>query len=279
MARPVREIAIIIILIGGGLVILFSASSERSPLTEILYPIMRPAQEPIAAIHRRLKSVKDGYVELLRVHDENKSLKDQLRNLNRERASLISAQSENRRLKKLLNLKANHDLPSLVAQVIGEDASGWHRTLIINKGSDDGVQLDMAVAAADGILGRINRSSSDASQVLLMTDPGLAVDCRVVRTRDRGILTGSLERQCILRYIDPKSAIAAGDDLVTSGLDGIFPKGLPVGRVESVRKGPQGLFLEAWVAPYANFSEIEEVIVILGPKAGFDLQPGLEEKR
>ena len=117
------------------------------------------------------------------------------------------------------------------------------------------------------------------AQVLLISDPNLSLDCRVVRTRDRGILKGSLDRGCVLRYISIKSQVEPGDELETSGLDGVFPRGLTVGRIDSVRSGDQGMFLEAHVIPAANLSAIEEVLVILASRGGFDIRPGLEDKR
>jgi len=141
------------------------------------------------------------------------------------------------------------------------------------------VHPDMPVTVAEGLVGRVVNSSSDMSRVLLLTDPNHSVDCRVASTRDRGVLSGSLERGCILRYIHLKSRIRPGDEVVTSGLDGIFPRGLPVGKVETVEKGSQGLFLEARVIPAVDFSEIEEVLVILGQRGGFDIRPGMEDKR
>ena len=113
----------------------------------------------------------------------------------------------------------------------------------------------------------------------MITDPNLSVDCRVARTRDRGVLNGYLDRECIIRYVDLKARIREGDEVVTSGLDGVFPKELPVGKVSQVRSDPQGLFLEALVTPAANFAEIEEVLVILGKRSGFDIRPGLEDGR
>ena len=116
------------------------------------------------------------------------------------------------------------------------------------------------------------------SQVILLTDPDLSVGCRIARTRDRGILTGSLDNGCVLRYVNLDSKMRPGDEVVTSGLDGIFPRGLPIGRVESITDGDQGLFLEARVVPAVNLGEIEEVLVIVGRRGGFDIRPGLETK-
>lgn len=241
--------------------------------------MLRPVQQVIFAVHSRGANLWKGYIALTNVRAEDEALKEEIRRLRRENAMLQSKESENRRLAKLLDLKTRYEYPSLVAQIVGEDATGWYRTMFINRGSEDGVGAEMAVTVAQGIVGRVVKTTHDMSRVLLLTDPNLTVDCRVARTRDRGLLSGSLERGCVLRYINLKSGIAAGDEVVTSGLDGIFPRGLPVGKIESVRKGAQGLFLEAIVIPAVDFPEIEEVLVILGRKGGFDVQPGLEGKR
>jgi rod shape-determining protein MreC len=281
MPRSIRDIAIVLLLIGGGLLILFSSPKESEPgiVSRVVYTALRPVQQVIFTVHSRVTNLWKGYIALTNVRAENQTLTEEIRRLRRENAVLQSKESENRRLAKLLDLKTRYEYPSLVAQVVGEDATGWYKSIFVNRGSEDGVGCDMAVTVAQGIVGRVVKTTHDMSRVLLLTDPNLSVDCRVARTRDRGLLSGSLERGCILRYINLKSGIAAGDEVVTSGLDGVFPRGLPVGKIEKVRKGAQGLFLEALVTPAVDLSEIEEVLVILGPKGGFDIQPGLEGKR
>lgn len=281
MPRSIRDIAFVLMLIGGGLVILISSGKgpEAGPVNRVLYSLFQPLSQGVTSAGESVTRVWQSYGALVGIRAENEALREDIRKLKQERAGLINLESENRRLRKLLDLKAQHELPALVAQVIGEDATGWFRTFVINRGSDDGVIPDMAVTAAEGIVGRVVRGSKNMSQVLLITDPGHSADCRIVRTRDRGILNGSLEKGCILRFINLQSEIRTGDEVVTSGLDGVFPKGLMIGRVESVRRADQGLFLEARVKPVVNTNDLEEVIVVLGRKGGFDIQPGLEERR
>jgi rod shape-determining protein MreC len=281
MPRTVRDIAIVLILIGGGLIILFSSPREpqSGSISRTVYSVIRPFQQAIFSVHFRVKSAWNSYVSLVDVQVENQALKDEIVKLRQENGELLNKEIENKRLKKLLQLKNRNEFPMIASQVMGEDALGWYRTLFINRGSEDGVAPEMPVVVAEGVVGRIMKTSTDMSRVLLLTDPNLALDCRVVRTRDRGVVTGSLERGCTLRYIPINSDVKPGDQIVTSGLDGIFPRGLAVGHVESVRKGAQGLFLEAQIKPAVNFSDIEEVLVILSQKAGFDVRPGLEDKR
>jgi rod shape-determining protein MreC len=281
MPRSIRDVAILLLLIGGGLLIFFSSPKEpeAGPVSRAVYTVLRPFQQVIFTAHSRARNIWHGYIAVVNARAENVTLKEEIARLKRESLVLQNKESENRRLAKLLDLKTRYEFPSLVAQVVGEDAVGWYKTLFINRGSEDGVAPDMPVTVAQGIVGRVVKTSTDMARVLLLTDPSLTVDCRVTRTRDRGLLSGSLERGCVLRHVNLKSGIAPGDELVTSGLDGVFPRGLAVGTVESVRKGAQGMFLEAHVVPAVDFSEIEEVLVILAPKGGFDIQPGLEGKR
>jgi len=280
MPRSIRDIAIIIVLIGGSLLLLFSSSKrpDSGLVSGFLYGLLRPLEQGVFGLHKGISEAWSTYVGLIDVKKENQELKEEIRKLKRDKATLSAKESENIRLKRLLNIKTIHEFPSLVAQVIGEDASGWYRTFFINRGSEDGVRSGMPIIAPEGVVGRVVRTSANMSQVLLVIDPNLSLDCRVARTRDRGVLKGSLDGGSILRYINLKSQVEPGDEVVTSGLDGVFPVGLPVGTIKSVRTGDQGLFLEATVTPSADLSSVEEVLVILGSRGGFDIQPGLEEK-
>jgi rod shape-determining protein MreC len=280
MPRSIRDTAIVLLLIAGGLLILFSSekSSGGNVVSRALYTIVSPVQRIVFAAHSQARHVWSSYIDLVSLKETNRMLKQELLDLRRQNAALLRDEQENRRLRKLLKLKAHHEFPSVVAQVIGEDAVGWYRTFFINRGSEDGVRPFMAVTAAEGVVGRVARTSREMSQVVLVTDPNLAVDCRVARTRDRGVLTGSTEKKCVLRYLRPDSDVRPDDEVVTSGLDGIFPRGLRVGRVESVTRDEQRLFDEARVIPAVNFSEIEEVLVILGDQGGFDIRSEMEER-
>lgn len=259
---------------------MFSSAGEgdAGPVSSVIYAALRPAQELVSGVRSELHGIWTKYVALVAVQEENSELKEEIAALRRERAVLVREERENRRLKKLLRLQEDYEFPSIVAGVIGEDAVGWYRAFFINRGSDDSVVAGMPTTVATGVVGRVIKSSATVSKVLLITDPGFSLDCRVGRTRDRGVLSGHLDGKCILRYVSLQSTMKAGDDVVTSGLGGVFPKGLKVGTIESVRPGPHGLFLEAAVIPAVDFSTVEEVLVIMGLRGGFDIRPGLEDR-
>ncbi len=170
---------------------------------------------------------------------------------------------QNTRLRKLLAFVDELDRPALPAQVIGEDASNWARTIIIDKGIAAGLRNGLPVVAAQGVVGRIIKIAPNSARVLLITDASSAIATLVQRTRTRGITRGrgtNLSIDYALRDAD----IQAGDLLVTSGMGGVFPKGLPLALVESVEKDQFSLFQRVQAKPTVDFSYLEEVMVIVG---------------
>jgi rod shape-determining protein MreC len=149
------------------------------------------------------------------------------------------------------------------AEVIGKDPSPWFKTIIIDKGKDDGVGKGMAVVIPEGIAGQIMDVSSRYSKVLLIIDPNSAVDVMVQRTRARGIIKGGPAGRCHIKYVLRKQDVSVGDQIISSGLDGVFPKGLAVGHVSGVIKRNSGIFQEVTVTPHIDFEKLEEVLVVL----------------
>lgn len=244
--------------------------------SRILFTIYEPVLNLVGSITRSASGAWDHYIALTRVSRENERRQKEISELREQLNRLRNHEQENARLRKLLDLKAGYRFPTLAAQVIGEDVTGYYRSVFINRGSADGALKDMPIVVATGLVGRITRSSSGMAQALLIIDPALSVDCRVVRTRDRAILSGAMERGCALRFIDRSSTVRKGDSVVTSGLDGVFPKGLMIGEIREVGKASGGLFLEAEVKPSVDFSKLEEVLVILRIQRGFDIGPDTE---
>jgi rod shape-determining protein MreC len=275
MARPTRDIALALLLAGVGLMVLFSSLGDQggSFSSRVLYRVFGPVLSGVSSISRSLGDAWEHYVALTRVSKENERLRREKAEMSEKLTALTNLERENIRLRKLLSLKSGYRFPALAAQVIGEDVTGRYRSIFINRGSSEGVLKDMPVAVAQGLVGRILESSPGMAQALLIIDPALSVDCRVVRTRDRGILSGALDGDCILRHIDKTSTIRPSDKVITSGLDGVFPKGLLVGTVEQVRKSAGGLFIEANVRASVDFSKLEETLVILSKRGGFDIGP------
>lgn len=183
----------------------------------------------------------------------------------RLRAELATAQEfryENERLRRLLGFAALQSRRSVAARVIAEDASSWFRTVEIDRGWEDGVVEGLPVANAAGLLGRVVRSSAHSARVLLITDASSAVAVLVQDQRARGVCRGQ-GGGLALDYALVQDEIQVGDGVVTSGLGGVFPKGLVVGYVRSVKREQFGLFQTVEVEPAVDFAHIEEVLVLL----------------
>ncbi|MEE4352909.1 MAG: rod shape-determining protein MreC [Desulfatiglans sp.] len=204
-----------------------------------------------------------NYFYLVNLHNENRELKEDVDYLRMENSRYREMLATHERLKELLQFKQTINWPVLAAQVIGLDPTGWFRSIIIDKGEKAGVRLNMPVVNAYGVVGRIVSVSPGYSKILLIIDQNSAVDCLVQRSRDRGMLKGLSTEVCQLDYVDKSDYVALGDAIVTSGLGGVFPRGLPIGTVISVREVSGELFKDIKITPTVDFSRLEEVLVIL----------------
>ncbi|MCS7172202.1 MAG: rod shape-determining protein MreC [Armatimonadetes bacterium] len=199
-------------------------------------------------------------IRALRV--ENARLRAEVEHLRRRLADLEEARSEVVRLRRLLDLRAELPTATLAARVVARDPDTWFATVLINRGGRHGVRRHDVVVTAEGLVGRVLEVYPTASRVLLVSDPRSAVGVLVQRTRDPAIVEGQAGPLLRLRYLPRDATARPGDVLVTSGLGGVFPRGLRVGIIRSVLKG--GLFLEAEVVPAADLSRLEEVLLLVG---------------
>ena len=205
----------------------------------------------------------EDYFHLVDVHQENRRLKLELDSLKRENGLYKELVATHERLRDLLSFKEAVSRPAVAAQVVGLDPTGWFQSVVINKGTNAGIKLDMPVVNASGVVGRIVSVSPNYAKVLLIIDQNSAVDCLVQRSRDRGMVRGQSAQVCRLDYMVKSGSVKEGDGVITSGLGRVFPKGLPVGTILSVKEGDGALFKEIAVTPAVDFSKLEEVLVIL----------------
>src|SRR5258706_5308901 len=197
---------------------------------------------------------------LFRRSAEIERLEERITTLEQQTVRLEEAEQENRRLRDLLAFRERLAGEVLAAAVIGRDATGLARTLTIDRGERDGIVKGAAVLAPAGVVGQVFLASPHAARVLLITDHNSGVDAIVQRTRARGIVEGSVNEGCGLKFVKRTEDLQPGDVVVTSGVDGIFPRGLPIGQLTSVDKRGQGLFQYAAVRPFVDFDRLEEVL-------------------
>ena len=204
----------------------------------------------------------DGYIDLVNTNRENSVLRRQLEEIRRENLDLEETRLENERLRKLLNYRKSSPKKVLGARVIGGSSSAVAPGfLIIDKGASSGVRKGVSVFTNIGAVGTVHSVAERNSVVMLAMNPSSVIDAVVQRTRARGIITGS-GSHFAMKYIEDEDAAAAGDKVISSGKDGVFPKNIVIGTVKRVE--PDGGLYRAILKPEIDVSAVEEVLVTIG---------------
>ena len=167
---------------------------------------------------------------------------------------------ENKRLKALLDLKNRATYPLITVNVIGRDPSNWNAVIIIDRGEKDGISQGMAVVDTSNVVGKVLEVGRNTSKVMLLSDPSFSV--AAILQRSRGVVSGSLQGACRMRYLSAQADIRAGDKVITSTLSSSFPEGLLIGEVISIEENQTNPTMECLVKPAASLSQLEEIFVI-----------------
>jgi rod shape-determining protein MreC len=233
-------------------------------LESVTFGVFSEVQRAVSGGFSGFGNVWSGYIGLRHAKVENDELKRQLA------AAQVAIQEQHaladrtRGLEKLLEMRERLPLKTTAADVIGEAATPDFRTVTIDKGSRDGLHGDMAVIAPSGVVGRVVIPSPRAAKVQLLIDRNAAAGAIIERSRAQGVVVGSGDDRLQLEYVSEVSDIVVGDLVVTSGIDGIYPKGFAIGKVETVERSGGG-YKRIIVRPTVDFKSIEEVLVVLTP--------------
>ncbi len=265
-------VAVVIVLLFLNLTILTVTSkwamSTPGGIGKVFVPVVAPFQKAVIHSIRSVKGVWKDYFFLVSVSKENRELKNEL-HISRERNNLLrETELFNSRLREHFKFKDKTRHSVIAAEVISKDSSIWFKTIIIDKGSDHNVKQGLPVVVPEGIAGQVIDVASGYSKVLLIIDRNSAVDALVQRTRARGIIKGESDDYCYFKYALRKLEIKEGDIIVSSGLDGVYPKGLRLGRVSNVLKKDSGIFQDVKVEPFVDFERLEEVLIVLDAEKG-----------
>ncbi len=222
-----------------------------------------PFQELATRTMRFSREVWRDYFYLVGVARENHGLRGRLDQAAEKNNQWRETELANARLRDLLNFQKTIIEQVVAAEVISRDPSAWFKTVIIDKGRADGVAKGLPVVMPRGIAGQVIEVSSHYSKVMLIIDRNSAVDALVQRTRARGIVKGESASWCRLQYVLRKNDVHIGDTIVSSGLDGVYPKGLRIGRVSELVDHDAEIFHEITVVPFVDFEKLEEVLVVV----------------
>lgn len=256
-----------------------SRSSGIPILETVTFGLFAEVQRAMTGGVTGLRQGWSGYVGLRQVRAENESLKRELAEARvaiQEQQALAARASG---LERLLDLRDHTDLRTTAANVIGAAATPDFRTVTIDKGTRDGLRADMAVIAPAGVVGRLVVPSSRAAKVQLLVDRNAAAGAIIERSRAQGVVTGAGDEHLSLENVSEASDVQVGDAVVTSGIEGIYPKGFAIGRVESIEKnGPA--YKRITVRPAVDFSGIEDVLIVVTPTPAREAAEGTsrEEK-
>jgi rod shape-determining protein MreC len=236
-----------------------------TPAAEALALLTTPIQSGFARVNRATVTVWSTYLDWKNVRTENRRLRDDNQRLRIESLQVSETAVENQRLRRLLALQERLPLTTVSAEIIAREWGGWVRSLTVNRGRSDNVSRLAAVIAPDGLIGRVVEVRSGASIIQVLTDPASTVGAHVVRTRTSGIAEGDPRGTLRLKYMAREGGgIKVGDLVVTSGTGGVFPRGIPIGRVRAIDDRGSALFHYALLTPVVDFARVDEVLLLTG---------------
>jgi rod shape-determining protein MreC len=224
--------------------------------------IIAPVQSVLVASVRAVRNAWADYLHLVGLREENRELNKKIDDLTAQLAEYRESYLEAQRLQALLDLRKERKTPSVAARVVDQSQTALFKTILLNKGSSSGIRSGQPVLSARGVVGRVIEVSPHVSKVLLLVDEKSNIDALIQRTRGEGILQGNGSGGGRLKYMSNLEDVQAGDLVLTSGLSGLYPKGLPIGTVTAVDKKTDSLFQRIEVAPAVDFSRLEEVLVL-----------------
>lgn len=235
---------------------------EANVIERTVLGVLSPLLQPVYRMSHFVEDIRDSYILLVDAHRENIRLREDIRGLNLRVLEGNEAVLANQRLERLLDMKKSVGEPTIAATVIGEDVTSWFRTLVISRGSSSGIREGMAVISADGVVGQTVKVSPSTSRVLLLTDHASGISATIQRSRARGVVKGKGEMLCSLEFTTREEDVKVGDTVITSGIGGVFSKGLPIGEVTMVKRGEYGIFQTVTIRPAVALPHLEEVLVV-----------------
>jgi rod shape-determining protein MreC len=233
------------------------------PVGGLMLGALGPAQTVLSRGADAVSRTWRLYAEIGQLRLENRRLREDVERLSSEVGRLREQAQATQRLERLLEFRRQSPGRVIGARIIGRDSTRWFDVIVVDRGAQDGIRRNAPVVAAEGLVGRVLTVTPTTAQVLLVTDPRSAVGVLLQRSRDAGVVEGQGDGSLHLKYVARSHEIAQGEVLVTSGLGGVFPRGLPVGAVTRVIREQGGLYQEATVRPVANLSQLEEVLILV----------------
>jgi rod shape-determining protein MreC len=250
--------------------LVFVLVSRRSPETTaapggFALSVAGPIQNLVHRGISRSRQTWRRYFSRVAAGEENERFRAELADLRSQMHRCVEIELENRRLRRLLAFRTRLAPPAVAAEIIGRDPSPWFRSVTIDKGEAQGVRRGLPVVVSEGVVGVVTDTARHYARVLLIVDRNSSVDALVQDGRARGMVKGNSDSTLSFAYVLRRDDVPPSGTVVTSGLDGIYPKGLRIGLVGEVEPHGAGIFQRITVEPFVDFETIEEVLVVLTP--------------
>ena len=247
------------------IVVLLLPRQTQGLLDGVSHPIAQILAIPIQALASLDQSIRETwnrYIALQGVYEQNLELQKTVQQLNVQVSQLREQIIVSEQLAEMFDFQKQTPMETVAARVIGRNATNWYRAIIIDKGSQHGIEKEMGVMNSTGVVGRVINVNPSTAIVLLLTDPNVAMAGMIQRSRDEGIIQGTAQGFVRMKYLPPLSKVEIGDIVVTSGLTGDYPRGLLIGHVRKLEKADADLFQSAEIQPMVDFSKLEGVLVV-----------------
>ena len=263
-----RRPTLLFIVVLALLFLLMSVSSQtryvgetRTMFERTVMTIFSPVPKLVHWVGGSLQDMYHGYIDMRGAINENLELRRKVASLTTENLKLRQSEGDLRRLRSLLAYSEQFTMSTSMAQTIMLDTAGRFKSIIIDRGSSGGVEVNDVIANANGLVGRVVLTTKDLAKVQLVTDNNCSVGALIERTRRQGVVRGNGSANLQMADIPSLADVQPGDKVLTAGIDGVYPRGIPMGIVTKAEPG-QSLFKTITVKPSVDFGAIEEVIVI-----------------
>ena len=231
----------------------------QAVVLEVTAPVERVVSAPVDGT----KDFFSDYVDLIGVRSENRRLRRRIAEIESENLQFREALVASGHLARVASMRDEIEIPMLPAEVVGLDVAPWFRSVLVDRGADHGVKPGYPVITHEGVVGVVTATSGHAAKTMLLLDRQSAVDALVQRSRARGVLRGVGRAWLEFEFVVRSADVVVGDEVVTSGLGGVFPKGLRLGRVTELRDAGGRLTRIALVEPAVDLGRLEQVFVML----------------
>lgn len=258
----IRILSLIGIILVVGLLLLASMLGGRFGTPhQLTLDFLGPLQSAATRSVGSLASFKDDYIALWRVREENKRLQELVDKYLTQLGEYREGYSNYLHFEELLAFKERLHFQPLAARVVGKEPAFWYQTIVVDRGRRDDVLEGMIALAPAGVVGQVIHTGEHYSKILLANAPSSAIDAMLQKNRTRGILKGAGEKGYILHYVLKNVDVSVGDHVVTAGIGGVFPAGMPLGVVSKIHKRKRGMFQEIEVSPLIDFQKLEFVFI------------------